>query len=329
VIKPVLRMLPLMLVCALSRAQQAEEVAGCVGADCSLEPGGTWIDDSYVYVTSRTDALAVWLDSFFGSPTEDLESADSILRVRFETEWDQDDGIDQKVRVRGKLHLPAWDERLSLVFSEDDEDREALVPNSVTAEDDVGLQYQLSRRERSRLYFTVGSNSSLDLRASLRYRYVRPIGEDWRFQFNERVYYKQDQGYGSVTQGGLDYRISDNRIVRWINQFEYGEETEGLEWGTRLSYQMRLNEKEALSYFGGVSGETDPEFLAKGYTLGVRYRRNIFRRWIFVEVEPAQEWRKDAPGESRQSVSVLTLRLELTEDLQNRRGVPASDRADD
>jgi hypothetical protein len=329
VINPLLRIFPLLFLCALCQAQAAEEKTGCDSAGCRQTQDGTWVDDSYEYVTSRTDSLAVWLDSFFGTPTADLDSADSILRLRFESEWDQDDGVEQKVRVRGKLDLPAWDRRLSLVFSEDDEDREALVPNSAAADDDVGLQYQLSRRERSRLYFTVGSNSSLDLKAALRYRYVYPIGENWRARFDERIYYKQDEGFGAITRGDLDYRVNDNRIVRWNNQVEYGEETEGLEWGTRLSYQLRLNEKEALSYFAGVSGETDPEFLDKGYSLGLSYRRNIFRRWIFIEVEPSQQWRKDAPGESRQSVSVLTLRLEFTEDLQNRRGVSAEARADD
>lgn len=255
----------------------------CRKGDCASGPAEkTWVDDSYVYVTSRTDSLAVWLDSFFATPETDLESADSVLRLRTEYQWDQEDGNDFKVRLRGKVDLPGIDRRLSLVFAEEDEDRREVIPRDDGGDNDVGLQYRLSERTHSRLYFTVGTNSSLDFKSSLRYRYVYPISQDWRWQFSERLYYKQSDGFGALTRSDLDYSISDSRIIRWTNQVDYGEETAGLEWGSKLHYQIRLNEKEALSYFTGVSGETDPSQLTKSYAVGVRYRRNVFRPWIFL-----------------------------------------------
>ena len=157
----------------------------------------TWVDDSYDFVTSRTDALAVWLDSFFGTVTSDMESADSVLRLRTEYEWNQEDGEDYKVRLRGKVDLPRLDERLSLVFSEEDEERQEVIPNSAGNDDDVGLQFRVRERSRSRLWFTVGTNSSLDFKSSLRYRFVYPISQDWRWQFSERLYYKQNDGFGA------------------------------------------------------------------------------------------------------------------------------------
>lgn len=288
-------------------------------ADDAERRGDNWVDGSYAYVTSRTDSLAVWLDSFFGTPTSDLESADSVLRLRTEYEWDEENGEDYKVRLRGKVDLPRLDRRLSLVFAEEDEDREEVIPNSAGNDDDVGLQYRLRQRPSSRLWFTVGTNSSLDFKSSLRYKYVEPIGDDWRVQFSERLYFKEGDGFGTITRGELDYLLSSDRIVRWSNQAEYGEETDGVEWGTRLSYQLRLSEKDAFSYFGAIAGETDPEYLTESYALGVRYRRNVFRPWIFVEVEPSYAWRRESVDESRSSVWLLTVRLEFLEELRNRR----------
>ena len=314
-------LLPALPLSAIA-APPAEPDGGCVaGSDCASGPADeTWVDDSYDYVTSRTDSLAVWLDSFFAVPEADLESADSVLRLRTEYQWDEEDGNDFKVRLRGKVDLPRIDRRLSLVFAEEDEDRDQLMPSEDSSDNDVGLQYQLSERTHSRLYFTVGTNSSLDFKSSLRYRFVYPISQDWRWQFSERLYYKQDDGFGALTRSDLDYSLSDNRIIRWTNQVDYGEETDGLEWGSKLNYRIRLNEKEALSYFTGVSGETDPNHLTKAYAVGVRYRRNLFRPWIFFEIEPSHEWRRESTEEQRQSVWILTFRLEFLEELKNRRG---------
>jgi len=307
-------------------ATRCEPPGECEGG--AAVPAETWVDDSYEYVTSRTDALAVWLDSFFGTVTSDMESADSVLRLRTDFEWDEEDGEDYKVRLRGKVDLPRLDERLSLVFSEEDEEREEVIPNSAGHDDDVGLQYRVRERQSSRLWFTVGTNASLDFKSSLRYKYVEPIGDDWRVQFSERLYFKEGDGFGTITRGDLDYLISRDRIVRWTNQAEYGEETDGVEWGTRLSYQLRLSEKDALSYFGAIAGETDPEYLTQSYALGVRYRRNFLRPWIFLEIEPSYAWRRESVEESRSSVWLLTLRLEFLEELRNRRAQRPRDEAD-
>jgi hypothetical protein len=297
--------------------------APCEGAnDCvhALEDPGaqSWVDASYEYVTARTDRLAQRLDSFFGDPKSDLDSADSVLRLLGEFEEDQQDGSDSKIRLRGKVDLPRIDRRLSLVFFEEGEDRRDVVPPGEREDSDVGLQYRLSERERSRLYFSVGTNASLELRSSLRYRYQYPIGENLLASFRERLYYKQDDGFGTITRGDLDYFISDDRILRFTADADYGEETDGAEWGTRLSYFIRLNEKVALSPFAAMSGQTDPEDYTSAYALGIRYRRNIFRPWIFFEVEPAHAWRRESAEDDRDPAWVLTLRLELLEELGNR-----------
>ena len=293
---------------------------GCVeGSDCVPEPvDESWVDDSYEYVTSRTDSLAVWLDSFFAVPEADLESADSVLRLRTEYQWDEEDGGDAKIRLRGKVDLPRINRRLSLVFSEEDEDRDQVIPGEDHNDSDVGLQYRLSERTHSRLYLSVGTNSSLDFKSSLRYRFVYPISQDWRWQFSERLYYTQGDGFGTLSRADLDYSLSDNRIIRWTNQVDYGEETDGLEWGSKLNYRIRLSEKDALSYFAGVSGETDPYHLTKNYAVGVRYRLNLFRPWIFFEIEPSHQWRRDSTEEERYSAWVVTFRLEFLEELKNR-----------
>ena len=277
-----------------------------------------WIDDSYEYVTARSDALAIWLDSFFGVPTADRESADSILRLRTEVELDEADGTESKIRLRGKVNLPQLNRRLSLVFSDEDEDYQEVVPDSTNKHNDVGVQLRLSDRRSSRAWFSLSTNSSLDLRARLRYKYIRMLGEDWRVQLGETLYWKQDDGFGLLSRVDLDYLLDVDRMVRWTNQVDDGEETAGAEWGSRLSYQVRLDSRQALSYFTAVSGSTDPDYLTHSYGFGVRYRRNVLRPWIFFEMEPSHVWRREGLEEAREPVWMLTFRLEFIEERANR-----------
>jgi hypothetical protein len=290
--------------------------AGCPSSDPSKP---TWADTSYRYVTTQGDSLAQWVDSFFAAPATEAESADSVLRVLGEYEWDEEEGSDQKIRLRGKVDLPRLGRRLSLVLSEDDDERSDVVPDRERKNSDVGLQYRVAERARSRLYLSVGTNASLEFRSSLRYRYDQPFGDRWNLRLTERVYFKEDDGFGTLTRSDLDFVIDEDRIVRWTSDVVYGEETDGAEWGSRLSFFARMNRKEAISTFAALSGQTDPQSWTGAYSLGARYRRNVFRPWVFVEVEPSRVWRKDDPWENRSSAWVVTFRVEFREELGNRR----------
>ena len=275
------------------------------------------LDTSYVYVTQNSDRLAQWIDSFFGARNTDEESADSVLRLLTEYEWDQEQNDDLKIRLRGKVDLPRLNRRLSLVFSEDDDDRRDVLPDTQRQDTDVGLVYRVAERERSRLYVSVSTNKSLEFKSSVRYRYVQPIGQSWLARFSERVYYTEDDSFGTLSRADLDYFIDHRHSVRLTADMDYGEETEGAEWGSRASFITRLSDKEAVNYFAAVSGQTDPEF-TEAYALGVRYRRNIYRPWMFVEVEPSHVWRKEDADSNRNGGWVMTLRLEFREEVGNR-----------
>ena len=87
-----------------------------------LEPN--WIDSSYGYASHSTDVLAIWLDQFFGVPRTDLESAYSSIRLGYEVEKIESEGINSSYKIRGKVHLPKLNKRLSVIFSDEEGDAE-------------------------------------------------------------------------------------------------------------------------------------------------------------------------------------------------------------
>ena len=294
----------LALKAATLRAEESE----------NAEKVESWVDSRHHQVSNSADKLASWMDNFFGNPQTDLEAASSIIRIRPQYEWDERDGSDWKLRATGRLLLPNLNDRLSLVFegSDGDFDEEFYDPALVSDGDStIGLQYQLRDKPRSKLYLIAATKSGPKGKLGARYRRIRPFGDRNRFMFSEELFWIGGDGFGTLTRGDIDHSLDDKTLIRWANKVEYSEESNGAEWNTRLAWVKRLGKRSALSLFGFIRGETDPEIL-KGRGFGAAYRRQFIRDWLYWEIEPRYSWRKRRPDVEREGVASVKLRLEIT-----------------
>ena len=268
-------------------------------------------------MTVKSDSLAIWLDDFFGTPASDLESASSSLRIRLRGRWEEGESSDFKASLRGSVHLPQLNKRVSLIFTEDVEEGAA---ESGAAEEiiddskdntDVALQYKVRENIHSRVDLRFGLSSSLKPKVSSRYRYRTALVEGYFAKFSEKVYFKGGGGFGSVTRFSIDHTLASNQVLRWSNRFHYAEESDGVEWSSNLSLSQRLDEKRAIAYVVGTAGETRPDYLNTRYGLSVVYRQSFFRPWLFVELEPAYKWKRPNREDDRDGVAQFTARLEV------------------
>lgn len=279
-------------------------------------PPSNWLDRSHEYASRSSDRLASWIDHFFGASRTDQESAYSSLRLSLENDWEEGEGSDQNLRLRGKVHLPRINERLSLIFSDEEQEgvRVDSAVDSVTGKKEnakVGLQYNVQDKQRSRLDFNLGVRSSFKAKANVRHRYEIPVGEHYLHRFTQTAFYIDGEGFGVRSRYELDRSLDDHRLLRWANHIKFSEDTEGLEWATRLSLGDKLNEQSAVSYFVWTGGETRPDTLTTSYGFGVRYRRSFYRPWLFYELEPAYAWKRELPEMSREGTGLFTATLEI------------------
>jgi hypothetical protein len=274
----------------------------------------TWVDSGHDYVADQAQALVQWMDDFYGTELADSENAHSRVRLRLETRYDEVDDFEFKVKVRAKVQLPKMSKRAALILEGDDGD-EYTAPG-VPDDDDtnIGLQFNLMDSDEKRLRFDViGTvNSSLDLRTGVRMRYNGSFTEGFSTRWVQDVAY-QTGDRGAFTKTNLDFfqHVDDNNQIAFINRLEYGEDTYGVEWNSSLQWRKRLDNEEALSYFIGMDGVTDPLNIVENYGLGLSYRRNIYRDFISVDVEPSHWWRELAGWEERRSVWAVMVRLEI------------------
>lgn len=273
----------------------------------------TWVDSSHAYATNQVQALTAWMDNFFGDPTYDLESPDSLVRLDWTNTWDREDGHKARFRMRGKLHMPRISKRLNLLFNEQDGD-ELGADEQKESSDLIGLQYSLGELNRSRVDLTLDAGT-WDLRPGVRYRNQGPILTTMGYRFTQQIEYKDGEGFYSTTEVNLDHVVDENSLLRWSNRLIHGEETDGEEWQTILSLDQRqrpLHKKHqfVIGYFGAIEGVTDPDYV-QNYRVGMVFRRQVYRSFFFAELEPSYNLRRDSPEQSRSGAWNIILRIEI------------------
>lgn len=270
-----------------------------------------WVDSGHAYATEQAQVLTEWMDGFFGDPVYDLEKPESLMRLEWENEWDEEDDHKSRVRLRGKIRLPALSERLNLVFSGDEGD--SLAADERDSGDRVSLLYNVGEKKRSRVDLTMGLDWG-ELEPGIRYRNQGPIADRFRYRYTQQLEWDGDDGWQTRGQLNLDHAVSEKQLLRWSNQAEYGEETDGVEWRSKLSFRERfetprLHDPIVVAWFGAVKGVTDPSYV-KNYRFGMLFRRQVWRRYFFAELEPSYNFRKQE-NEDRSGAWELVLRLEL------------------
>lgn len=291
--------------------------AGALASDAAPSGAGNegdinWVDTSHAYATDQAQALTEWMDDFFGDPNYDLEQAESQLRIQWRNSWDEDDDYKTKVRLQGKLQLPKLSQRLNLVFN--GEDGDSVVDDERADDDSAELLYNVNEVRRQRVDLTLNLNSS-GLRPGIRYRNKGPFGDNNFYRFTQRLEWENDDGFYTTGQLNLDKVLDNTHLLRWSNRAIYGEETLGAEWRSIVSLSVRKPPKEninqrVVSYYAGVEGFSDPSFV-ENYRVGIVFRRNFYRKFLFFQVEPSYNYRKRLEDDNRSGAWHIALRLEM------------------
>ncbi len=301
---------------ALAAPEEGSETVPPQGINPDAEPEDdipiNWVDTSHTVATNQAQALVEWMDDFFGDPNHDLEQAESLLRLEAINDWDQEDGNDFKLRLRGKVQLPRISKRVNLLFS--GEEGNELTEEERKEEDSVSLQLQVREGDRSRFDVTMGWASS-SLRPGLRYRNEANITQDTRYRFIQRFQYQDGKNFYATTNLDFNHLLNENEILRWSNRGLYGDHSDGVEWRTSLSLFQRWyadrKRPVAFRYFGSVTGVTRPDAFVKNYRLGIVWRRKVYRDFLFAEIEPAYNYRRRTLDVDREGAWSLVLKLEI------------------
>jgi len=275
-----------------------------------------WVDSSHRFATDQTMALTRWVDSFFGDVEGDAETAESRLRVKFSTQWDERLPDQNRVTVGGKIDLPQLANRVDLVFRGDDPDELIRGYQNDPSQSQVGIQVNLdeSASGKHRTDLTIGLSSS-GPKPGFKYRYHTMFNANTALRFSQRAQYDLDDGAYATTKLDVDYVLSDTSLLRSQNRILLGRDAEGAEWSTNVGrFRQWTNadgfERASFLYLE-VQGQTKPHTYVNNYQLGLRFRAQALRKFLFFELEPTFNYRIDEPYAQRKGAFALEARVEF------------------
>ncbi len=265
-------------------------------------------------------------DNLFGAAGVEEEA--SVTRGRFSVggQWDQRDAFRARVRLKGRVHLPGMEERASLVFGRgdantlvdgsDDANIDTLPNRFNDFEDDdwlLGLGYSRKGARRRGWSFGAGVKLATPLEPYVRatYRWERASSDAWLWRVEPRFFVQSQRGAGLSLQNTLDYAANEQWLIRWWTVGVADDPIEGVQWTTKLAAYQSLSRKSAFSYAVYTSGETAHEVPIRDYGVEVRFRRQISRDWLFIELLGRVNWPREFTEEQRETNYGVGIEFEL------------------
>ena len=280
---------------------------------CDQEDTAGWLDGTHEWVYETTCRSAAWFDGFFGTGRGIDGTGETQGRAGLSGFWDQRDGFDPKFRFRVKLALPALNDRANLMVGRGDEQEiiEELttkfdtIPGNFNNIDDDSFLVGLGLTGKKRTGFKVSIGAKIrappEPYIKLRYRKHWAVSESTLIGMRPIVYWKSDDKLGATLRFDIDQLLTEHIMLRSSNYGNVAQsnDIEGLEWESSLFLFHALSNRKALTYRVMVLGKTQAEVPLANYGFEFRFRRRVYRDWLFLELISSATWPQEFRDESR------------------------------
>lgn len=266
-------------------------------------PQAPQLDRSRDWLAHRIEAFSGRLDNFFiekffGDEVLDDHIEGSRALISLHTRREIGGDVEYLFDARVKIVLPKTDERLKLLISSEDESEYGIeqdpVQNVGRATYSTGLRYLWLESRKWSSDFDAGVRWRAPPDPYMRNRFRRQFNlGNWRTYFTQSFFYYVLDGTGERTDLYSDLAFSDKKLLRVATMADYRDKNGYFDVSHSVTLYHKLENKAAFAYFVGATGDTETGAVFKNYYAGMRYRRLIYKDWIFAEINPQQEWSSD------------------------------------
>lgn len=274
------------------------------GAVADEESIFSLLDGPSEFIGFSLNGFARSIDEFLADEKLYYESSGSFIRIKVDSIWWQRSESGFLGSVRMKLKLPRTNEKYKLVIESDpDKMRDALdsdvdVQNSpVEAADKqeyfAGLQAVAGRKDRWRYRAGIGVKlrSPVDsyVRIGARRTYLFDI---WSLHLDESMYWFDRAGQTVNTAIELNRRLQSDLLFRSSSQAHWTEANDYYETSQVFTLYQTLDENRLVSFQAGVYGQSEPAMHATDYRVSMSFRKNLRRKYLFLELIPQVRYQK-------------------------------------
>lgn len=285
----------------------------------------TLLDHTHKFVVKSMYGPVTWFDNFF-SDERTLEEGPvtSSLIWRKELRWEKGKHYSLRTFLHANIRLPKASKKLKLIIRGDEEEKEAddllsgelIEPGFIKGKDrerlNMGLRYNLIYTLASKLHFGSGIKLKRPLEPYVRarYRHITLITAAAQVRFTGTALWRNLKGWRKTAQFDFEKLFSKSMLIRWSNSITFEDPTIDYSWGTSLGFQHQMSKKYALSYNAAMSGITHTATEIMGYSVGIRFRSNFYRDWLFYEIAPETSWPRNELGKYN-AVPAIIFRIEM------------------
>lgn len=281
--------------------------------------GAEQVDNSHDYVSKKFVGFISSVDRFFGNERNFQESNRSVLQLDlYETFLKAGD---RKLQLAGKakLHLPSTEERLHLLLESDPEKNNvgettgppSPPPNQLVTPDNYGIAVRFEKEAEGVLHYSsdVGIKVRSPVEPYARMRVSMATSRElWRIKLAQSLFWFSQPGAGETTQLDVEHALGEPALFRATSTVTWMHLPQQFDLRQDFAVIHTLDERHALLYETSAVGASRPQMQVNDYIFSLRYRQQLDRHWMFVEINPQLHYPK---ANDYELTPVLLLKLEM------------------
>ena len=259
------------------------------GYACKFDSDCVSLDDESTQQEEGQTAANDWFSSFFRDEIFDEVYTKSYVIVRGTVDYDDrtsDFGFSSKIRA--SLALPKTEDRLHF-YIEDGGDNLDTRNYGTQTQNDVGLRYFLANKHFIKSSFSLGLHSWDDPYVRANFWLPYQIGH-WRNRISQKFQYSVDDKFEDETRLYFDRILEEDAFLRFDVGRWSKEEIDGMQYFGGISYNKTTSFNKGYKLGISAIGQTKPDNEITQYAAYGVYKENIYRKWLFYEIEPRVEW---------------------------------------
>lgn len=252
------------------------------------------VDDMQELLSNMTQHSASWLDDI---SYNDQVNEEGSARGYLKWSWIPRSGDVGKtaIKFKIKLHLPKWNDRLSLLLDNDDEgeiktDYESEPPLRINDNEPVNIAVQYIKDINNSLTLKnrLGvSRAQLYLRSELQFYWQY---KKLDFSLAPRIDYYVQDGWGPGTKSSARYSLPDDQFSLSASWQKIETESKSRR---KYSFYHIKQFSSAQMLISGIKYQKDITKLNlahSSYLISTRFRKLFHKTWLFYEIEPFIEF---------------------------------------
>lgn len=264
------------------------------------------VDGVHAEVSQSVLSTSEWLDSFFDDTRFEGESNKSRLKISV-TGFAEEGallGYDFKFRLR--LALPRLENKWNLVISGDPDDDPSFYDE---AQRNIRSDIEEGRSDGGvaalQYFFKSARDLNISFKTGFRFNGITPVLflgpryrksislNDWTLRFTQRFRWFTDRGWDENTAFDLERPLAESLFFRASTEGSWRQDESGYFYNFRTFLAQPLSVRRTLSYEWNNFFQTEPNNRLEETNVRVRYRQNIWRKWMFVDVAPQLAFLKE------------------------------------